>query len=482
MLSDDEFKEVLHYPNKYNRLIPEKRYDVYVRVKDIVARDPRDQTARMLLQRAEREFDPFSSVLANLPPGMMDPQMTGYIEDFLYNPDTDIESFIQSVCHHRRFWSTVQPTEEAFKYAARFGCSDLVFYLLGVAESSARFWKTIMQSAAEGGHISLVWEIFKWYGDTPISNREMKSLILDSLTAAARTNQRNMIDFLISDLYTRVSEWEDEDEYEDEDEDEDEDHLHHLYNSILYGAAQGGHLELVDQAIKNGAYDYVGGAIHAVRGGHAYLVKHLLNAGPHFHPVLMSTEQIDEIMDEAARVGDIDTVEYMVELGAVDYDLAMASAAANGHDEIVQYMFDLGASNYNWTLWRAAAGGYFSIVDLIIELAGNIHPLDYNRAMEEAAEAGQLDMVDYMVELGADAYGLAFDAAASVGNVHVMEYLLEYVNQQNLNNALILAIEYSQEDAAEFALRNGANNFVEALELAEGYGHYNIPNIIRSYM
>ena len=67
----------------------------------------------------------------------------------------------------------------------------------------------------------------------------------------------------------------------------------------------------------------------------------------------------------------------MLNLGANDYNRAMALAAQGGHRDIVERMVNLGANDYNEAMAAAAQGGHRDIVERMLNLGAN----DYNWAM-----------------------------------------------------------------------------------------------------
>jgi ankyrin repeat protein len=70
-------------------------------------------------------------------------------------------------------------------------------------------------------------------------------------------------------------------------------------------------------------------------------------------------------MAAAAEGGQREVVEFMIELGADDYNKAMVLAAWGGHKEIVKMMLELGAKNYNRSMASAARSEHDDIAELI---------------------------------------------------------------------------------------------------------------------
>jgi hypothetical protein len=71
-------------------------------------------------------------------------------------------------------------------------------------------------------------------------------------------------------------------------------------------------------------------------------------------------------LEEAAKNGHVDLVEYFVSQGANDWNLGMSGAALGGHMHLVKYFVSRGANDWNWTLLAAAEGGHMDIVEYFV--------------------------------------------------------------------------------------------------------------------
>ena len=97
---------------------------------------------------------------------------------------------------------------------------------------------------------------------------------------------------------------------------------------IIYGAARGGHLDIVMYMIEKGEKNYEVAMQYALDGGHIDVVKLLLEKGVNGN----------WIMPRAASAGHIDIVKLMLEKGANDYNLAIELARSSGHMDIADLL------------------------------------------------------------------------------------------------------------------------------------------------
>jgi len=132
-------------------------------------------------------------------------------------------------------------------------------------------------------------------------------------------------------------------------------------NSGMCGAAEGGHKELVDLFIKNGANNWNFGMFGAAEGGHKELV------------------------------------DLFVKKGANDWNHGMCCAAEGGHKDLIELFIEHGANDWNWGMRGAAQGGHKELVDLFIKKGAN----DWNWGMCGAAEGGNKELIEFFIEHGA---------------------------------------------------------------------------------
>ena len=95
---------------------------------------------------------------------------------------------------------------------------------------------------------------------------------------------------------------------------------------------------------------------------------------PDFNPENLFISRSDKnfLMDTglyySAAVGDMNLVRHFINLGATNFDNAMASAAKGGYTDIVKYVTDLGATDFNRAMVGAAEGGQTNVVEYLKSL------------------------------------------------------------------------------------------------------------------
>lgn len=160
------------------------------------------------------------------------------------------------------------------------------------------------------------------------------------------------------------------------------------FNCGLYGASYGGHTEIVNWLINNGA-DVEDG----LRGAYENEQKEIINML--FHTVKISGFKyicyIGNI--ELVRIAMKDTYKY--------YNWnnnGLEGACRGGHQDIAQLMIDYGARDFNLGLYEACRGGHFDLVNMMINCGAN----NWNRALDGACDGGHLDIVEFLIKKGAN--------------------------------------------------------------------------------
>jgi len=166
-------------------------------------------------------------------------------------------------------------------------------------------------------------------------------------------------------------------------------------NSGMYGAAEGGHKELVDLFIKKGANCWNDGMYNAAKGGHKELVDLFIKNG---------ANKWNLGMYGAAEGGHKELVDLFVKKGANNWNLGMCSAAEGGHKELVDLFVKKGANDFDNGMHCAVKGGHKEIVELFIKHGAN----NWNWGMYGAAEGGHKELVDLFVKKGANNWNDGF--------------------------------------------------------------------------
>lgn len=214
----------------------------------------------------------------------------------------------------------------------------------------------------------------------------------------------------------------------------------HDLNGALDAAARGGHIAIVELMLDRGA-DSCRSLEQAAASGNIPTIELILRRLPR------CAYRYNDAMASAARAGHMDAVELFLRLGADDYDYAfveaafygyrdimelmmrlgnitylseaMAAAVSTGQTDIAEWMMQLGADNYDMALRWAAASGNMSMVEWMLRLDAT----DYNGALNLAAESGHAEIAQMMIDLGANTFRQALENAANNNHDNVVAVL-----------------------------------------------------------
>ena len=75
----------------------------------------------------------------------------------------------------------------------------------------------------------------------------------------------------------------------------------------------------------------------------------------------------DKLLKEAACLGQLDMINFLIEKGANDWNFGMYGAAKGGRLDLVESFIQKGADYWEMGLCGAAEGGHLDLVDLFIE-------------------------------------------------------------------------------------------------------------------
>ncbi len=155
----------------------------------------------------------------------------------------------------------------------------------------------------------------------------------------------------------------------------------------LYGACEGGHLEIVNLMLQKGANDCNYGLCGACEGGH------------------------------------LDIINTMIEKGANDWDSGLLKACKGGHLEIVNLMLKKGADKLSDGLGEACLGGHVDIVNLMNKLCKDRKYDDYCTVTQ--AEAYRYGIPNFVPTLLSEAYESGFLKACEGGQIHIVNMMLK---------------------------------------------------------
>jgi serine/threonine-protein phosphatase 6 regulatory ankyrin repeat subunit B len=281
-------------------------------------------------------------------------------------------------------------------------------------------------------------------------------------------------------------------------------------------AAEGGRLALVQMMLERDATlldmpGYVGrtALYAAVCGGHAELVKRLLERGA---DPAKRCDNGARALDTVAELGNLSMVRLLIERDAALTDLpgwedrtALVAAVVAGHAEVARWLLDQGADpakpagNGTRPLDAAAERGYLGIVQLLVmhqRALLNLKGFQECTPLMRAVAAGHVEIARWLLDQGADATQRALrgvrplDLAAEAGRLEIMQVLHEH-NPALLNllgggdqSALINATANNQAGSVTWLLARGADpaqragNGTRALDGAAERGHLGIVQLL----
>lgn len=183
-------------------------------------------------------------------------------------------------------------------------------------------------------------------------------------------------------------------------------------NYFLAGAAGGGHVNLVQEALELGADDLDGALVSAAEQGQIGMIDFLRQHG---------ANDLDRAFRAAARSGQIVAMPHLLQAGATDLNGALQAAANQGHLKAVKFLLQLGATDVDAALYWAAGSGHVEVVKALIQAGAT----KLNQALIDAALGGHLPVIQELIKAGATNLEQARKAAA--GSIFASPKVSEYL-------------------------------------------------------
>ena len=273
---------------------------------------------------------------------------------------------------------------------------------------------------------------------------------------------------------------------------------------VMYSAAKNGHLKIIEYAIEKGrAMEEkemdIGSAMHyAAEGGHIeifnYLRQFLEDPEICWDDIIEciaeggNMELLEEAFAEgvyewnlglmgAAKGGHIKIAKIMIRKGADDFNNAMWHAAERNHRPMIEFLIDQGANDWNLGLQGAAYGGHINLALFMIERGAN----DLDGALRCAVLGERIEMVKFLVNKGAKNFDFVLGSAATHDNAEVGLFLIQQ-GATDFETALKIATNYEciQFIQLLFEQGNPVQGRDKALKLVEKNGYVELAELIRS--
>lgn len=194
----------------------------------------------------------------------------------------------------------------------------------------------------------------------------------------------------------------------------------------------------------------------AAKAGNGEIVQWLLDQG---------INNYNSALNWAASGGNLQVINLLIDKPDVDKNMAMVSAIIDNHLNIVHYLLAYGADNYNDFLTVAVDSGNRLIMKLMLLLGAN----DYTEALGGAANHGYRDMIIELINHGAHSFNWALYQAALGGHLDIVQDMIRR-GADDLNEGLLGAALGGHFNIVQELAQQGANNFTQVLleTLSEG--------------
>jgi hypothetical protein len=295
---------------------------------------------------------------------------------------------------------------------------------------------------------------------------------------------------------------------------------HHWIEDCLASACRGGHTELIEYAIANGAHGWTFAHTAATCGGHLSIMDDMVARGCKVAVNCSHTKckagtlaithrirtQPHSVIIRACSAGHMDTIDYGISMGMDHYEDYLRAACQGGQMEIIDMMAKRGAGDWVNALFGACSGGHLSVVEFVLGKATVKNHLWH--LLQLACANGYLDIVERLLELnpGTLRETLMNDACEG-GNAAIVALCLPHCKQQDLEDGMrgaatgghlglieqltvLGACEWNQclYEAAfhghirivRYMVAKGATNIADSLRIAESHRHVRIAKYLAS--
>jgi ankyrin repeat protein len=276
-------------------------------------------------------------------------------------------------------------------------------------------------------------------------------------------------------------------------------------NQILIIGAQRGYENLVQRMVARGATK-THLALEAAAGrGQLKIVKLLV-------PKICDISYLNWALIEAVSSGNMEIIKVLIERGANDFDrallratttgkieivkyfrstisdlfflnLSMIEAAAIGHLEIVKYLVEQGATEFN-KAFNAASNTYRQ--EVIKFILPYVTDVDYiNSVIIEAAYREDLEIIKFLFDQGFSPTRIwqPIEIGISRRNLELVKFLLPLVSDiSDLNTFLMSAVNHGYLDIVRLLIQRGANDFSRAMKIAIKFNHLTIVKYLRGWI
>lgn len=162
-------------------------------------------------------------------------------------------------------------------------------------------------------------------------------------------------------------------------------------NRGLIGAGVGGHRDLAQKLLAQGASDRDFALALAAAYDQVEMIEYLMTQG---------ATDVNLAFREAAKAGRVNALQYLRDHGATDVNTALIAATESGSTKGVEYIVGLAETNPNAAIVSAVRQNHLEILKILIKHGANV-----SQALNWAQLEGRCEMIDYLQSLGSNRIG-----------------------------------------------------------------------------
>lgn len=148
--------------------------------------------------------------------------------------------------------------------------------------------------------------------------------------------------------------------------------------------------------------------------------------------IAQSTELFNTALTYACKHGSLDTVKFLLEIGADRYNKCLYIAAKNGHREIVELLLAHGADYFNGGLIGACESGFRDVITMMIARGAS----DFDGGLRGACTTGRRDIAELMINYGAKNLTMGLLTACRFGHVDLIMLMVKHGAILNVGDLL----------------------------------------------
>lgn len=195
--------------------------------------------------------------------------------------------------------------------------------------------------------------------------------------------------------------------------------------------------EIIGELKEHKNWDYFrnSGLQEACKGGHVDIVEYLISEG---------ADDWNKGLEGACEGGYMDIVHMMCSKGATNYNSGLFRACLGGYMNAVKYMLHKGAHDYNSGIYGACAGGHMNIFNMMVSLGDD----DYGcyEAFNSACYGGNVDIVKLLVKEHQYEISSGFSHALSKGHTEVIKFLMTVEGIERVESIEIIGYNFPIEN------------------------------------